>query len=568
MLLEAAFAIGGELAVEVAHELGGSRSLLERLEREQPWVRDAHIGPSEDGRVAAHAEYAYVAESSHQPDPHDAVVELVRYLLALAPEAALAVCRAVNTTGETAGLDMPIAKKEIDRENLPTKAEIAWNRARIRAATAAVAFPTDTAYLLAARDIVQRSERLVRHAGDTWARGKPPSKALIEEATTLANAADMLAPAPTVIETIEPLEEGLLTPNDAAGFLGTMIAKNLFPNLFSGGEMVAPLIPQLVKHIDELMDPDHWDLLDEPPLTELSALRENLNDMRAVLSEDVRSIARKASGRNRLAIAGDVARDRAAARMRRVADELEQTLSNGGFSARVLHCELENGPYCWPSDDFLVLVEVPTLVVWQQSIETLADLCRPALQDRIGFQIAPVRNGKTVSSFAAKVYEERIFPDTSVSDWPELPFPLLDEPLGDVAREALGGLNDASAIVGSVRRDEIHPEELAALESAHKRARNALNDIEQLTAGHDDQLLAEVQATLDELARLVDTEIATVGSGERVDRSMAASMLAALKGGDRDEIFFAQAGMLVACAEWDIDPAGAWERVEQAPDTP
>jgi hypothetical protein len=568
MLLEAAFAASKELAVDIVRELGGSPSLLERVEREQPWVRDARIGPSEDGRVAAYAEYAYVAESSHQPDPHDAVVELARYLLALAPEAALAVCRAIDVTGETAGLEIPIAKKAIDRENLPTHAEIAWNRARIRAATAAVAYPTDTAYLLAARDIVQRSTRLVRRAGDTWARGKPPSQALIEEATTLANAADMLAPAPTVIETIEPLDEGSLTPNDAAGFLGTMIATNLFPNLFSDGDTVAPLIPQLVKHVDELMDPDRWDLLAEPPLAELSALRENLNDLRAVLAEDVRSIARKASGRNRLAIASHVARDRAAARMQHVAAGLEQTLADTGFSARVLHCELENGPYCWPSDDFLVLVEMPTLVVWRQSIETLAGLCRPALQDRIGFQIAPIRNGKTVSSFAAKVFEERSFPDTSVSDWPELPFPLLDEPLGDVAREALGGLNDASAIVGSVRRDEMHPEELAALESAHKRAHNALNDIEQVTAGHDDQLLAEVQATLGKLAKLVDTEIATVGSGGRVDRSMAASMLAALKGGDRDDIFFAQAGMLVACAEWDVEPAGAWARVGQASDTP
>jgi hypothetical protein len=568
MLLEAAFAVAEELAVDVARELGGSQSLLKRVEREQPWVRDARIGPSEDGRVAAYAEYAYVAESSHQPDPHGAVVDLARYLLALAPEAALAVCRAIDVTGETAGIGIPIADKAIDRKNLPTHAEIAWNRARIRAAAAAVAFPTDTDYLLAARDIVQRSTRLVQRAGDAWARGKPPSQALIEDAARLAEAAEMLAPAPTIIETVEPLDEGSLTPNDAAGFLGTMVATNLFPNLFSDGTGVAPLIPQLVKRVDELIDADRWDLLAEPPIAELSALRENLNDLRAVLAEDVRSIASKASGRNRLGVAGRVAHNRAAARMQHVADELEQTLADAGFSARVLHCELENGPYCWPSDDFLVLVETPTLVVWQQCIETVVDACRPALQDRIGFQIAPIRDGKIVPSFAAKAFQERIFPDTSVSDWPDLPFQLLDEGLGDLAREALGGLNDASAIIGAMRRDELHPEELAALEAAHKRAHSALSDIKQVTAGQDDQLLAEVQATLDKLANLVDAEIATIGGGDRVDSSMATSMVRAIKGGDRDDIFFAQAGMLLACAEWDVEPAGARARVEQASDTP
>ena len=563
LLLEAAFVVTRELAGDLARELGGSSMLLERLECEQPWVRDPHIGPSDDGRIAAHADYAYVAESS-QADVHDAVVELARYLIALAPEADVAVCRAIDATGETAGLDMPIAKKAIDRKNLATHAEIAWNRARIRAAIAAVAHPTDTDYVLAARDIVLRSARLMRRAGDAWARGKPPTPALREEATMLATAADMLAPAPTVIETIAPLEEGSLAPSDPAGYLATMIATSLFPNLFTTGDTVAQLIPQLVKQVDELMDPDRWELLAEPPLAELSALRQNLNDLRAVLSEDVRSVANRASG-NRLAVAGRVARERAGARMQRVADKLEQTLADGGFSARVLHCERENGPYCWPGDDFLILIDAATMVVWEQSIQTVADLCRPALKDRIGFQIAPVRDGKIVASFGAKVLEQ-IFPDASVADWPDLPFPLLDERLTNIARDALRGLNEASGIVGSVRRNELHPVERAALESAQKRANDARSEIEHLSAGREHQVLVEVHVALDGLAGLVDAEIAVLGSGQRAGRCMAASMLTAPRG-EFDDTFYVQAGILVACAEWDVQPDGAWERIERAPDT-
>ncbi len=121
LLLEAADAADPALAAALAEALGGSAALLKRLESEQPWLRDARLDIDDAGQPIAAAEYVYVAEA-HQPKAHDAVVELARYLAALAPAAAVAVCRAVDATGDTAGLgDVPLADKTIDRVNLPTR---------------------------------------------------------------------------------------------------------------------------------------------------------------------------------------------------------------------------------------------------------------------------------------------------------------------------------------------------------------------------------------------------------------------------------------------------------------
>jgi hypothetical protein len=284
LLLEAAYAAAPPLAIALADELGGSAALLERLEREQPWVRDARLDSDDAGRATAQADYAYVAESS-QPDAHDAVVELARYLAAFAPAAEVAVCRAVDATGSAAGFgDMVLADKAIDRRYLPSQAVIAWNRARGRAAIAAVAAPSETDYVRAAREIVVQSARLVRRAGDTWTQESTPANQLVADAIALAEAANKLAPPPIAIETVGPLEEGELPLSDPASFVGTMIPNNLFLNLFQGNP-VAPLIPQIVAKVDELAEADRWRLLQEPPRKDVAALKEALVDLHAVVAE-------------------------------------------------------------------------------------------------------------------------------------------------------------------------------------------------------------------------------------------------------------------------------------------
>jgi hypothetical protein len=39
----------------------------------------------------------------------------------------------------------------------------------------------------------------------------------------------------------------------------------------------------------------------------------------------------------------------------------------------------------WPSDDFLILVDMSSIFAWQREGDELVDLCRPLLKDRVGF---------------------------------------------------------------------------------------------------------------------------------------------------------------------------------------
>ena len=249
-LLTAAYAAFPLLAAAIAEGLGGPGALLERLQVEQPWVRRARLGTAVDGRTTAEADYAFVAASA-QPDPHGAVVELARWLLALAPAADVAVSRAVDARGETAGFGgVPIADKRIDRDNLPNAAAIAWNRARARAAVAVVAAPTTTEYAIAARDLVEKTRHVLHGVANAYARGKKPPQPLVADAMALIVAANAFRPSPLAVEAAGPLDEGDYPETDPVAFVANVISNNLVPRLFEGAN-VAPLIDQIVKKVDD-----------------------------------------------------------------------------------------------------------------------------------------------------------------------------------------------------------------------------------------------------------------------------------------------------------------------------
>lgn len=566
-LIEAAHLASLDLAAGVVDALGGATELLARLERERPWVRNTRVATTSDGRPAAFADYAFVAESV-QPDPHGAVVELARYLFALAPAAEVAVCRAIDARGELAGFgDFAIADKAIERRYLPSAAEVAWNRARGRAATAAVAAASKTDYVRAASEIIVDAERLVRHAGDCWVREKRPSKQLAAAVVALAEAGNRLPPPPIVVDSVDgPGDDSI---SDPVGFLGTMIANNLVPNLL-GGERVAPLIPQLIEQVDKVATAEYWRLLGEPPLGELDRLRDVLVDLHAAVAEVARGertarVALRAASKGGVTAAARAGRQRAEMRMEATASQVERELSRIGFTATVRRRAGEPQSHRWPSDDFLVLVEVPTIFTWQQSVEGLADLCRPLLEDRVGFLIAPVRNGRVVASFGVKVVST-VFPAAEeVREWPELP--LLDERLGELLRKGFAGVDEASSITASLTSDVLHDEEAAALEAAFARAREALEELDALISANRDQLLLEVEATLVDAFRDVEGELGAVADGNPVVRSVAATMIDSINGSPDDD-FIARIVTAAACAEWDVDADGAWDRVREALELP
>jgi hypothetical protein len=566
LLLEAAYAASPDLASAVVDKLGGAATLLSRIERERPWVRNARLGVNAEGQPTAEAQYAYVAEA-HQPKAHDAVVELARYLAAFAPRAEVIICRAVDATGDTAGFGgIPLADKAIDRRNLPSQAQIAWNRARGRAALAAVSAPTATAYASAAREIVQQATRLMRRVGEVWARHQRLGNELLGETIALAWAAHDLAPFPLAIEASGPLEEGELPIADPASFIGTMISNDLVPNLFQGNT-VAPLIPTLIKEVDQLADPERWRLLREPPLYELKSLKQTLLDLHAVLAERTygnrtSTVALSKARKKGLIGAANVARRRADARMERVADTVVNALGEAGYKTRVIRREGEPESHRWPSDEFLVLMEVESIYSWQRQLPTIVELCRPLLKDHLGFFVAPLRQERIVSSFAVKVIIN-IFPDDTVQQWPNLPLSPLDERVTAECRRCLDALGEISGVVASVRGSEVHDEEVAVLEAAMEQANKTLRFFHEIVEETNHPLLVEIEGTLSELAQQVEDEAAALAAGASVANGVAASIITGLKG-EANDIFATYVGLITACVEYDVDPGCAWDRFQDA----
>jgi len=562
LLLETAFAAGPELAIALADAAGGSPHLLARLEKERPWVRNARLGTDEEGRLTADAKYAYVVESA-QPNANDAVVELSRYLLAFAPAAEIAVCRAVDATGESAGLGVPMAEKAMPRRNLPTRAEIARNRASIRAALASVAARTMTEHQQAAHDIVVDMARVVVRAGDAWARARQPNVPLSTAVSNLSRLVHKLPPPPVAFDASGSLEEGDLPLTEPVSSVGAIVANNLLPRLFAG-DRVAPLIAHLIPEVEQLAEAERWRLLDRPPLKDVVTLKEALADLHAVTAEralgDPETLkVLRAAGTNGLRAAAIVARERAERRMSMTASEIEGDLREAGINAHVLRREGPPDEYRWPNDDFLVLVKTETIFHWQRTMESIAELCRPLLADRIGFRMAPVLAGRIAASCGVRVLTN-VFTDNGARDWPNASFPILEETLADTARRGLGGLHEASGIVGSLRRDELHDDEVAALTSVLTAADEAIGDIAVIAEGARDQLPTEVLASFLRFRTIVEEQAAAVARGERDHPNLAASFIEGLRGRG-DDLFAEQIAVLGACVEWDVAPRGAWLRV-------
>jgi len=566
-LLEAAYLVDRELAIAVVDALGGAHALLTRLQDERPWIRHAHLGTTPDGRAAAFADYAAVAESV-QPDQHGDVVELAGFVLAFAPGAEIAICRAIDARGQLAGFgDYTIADKAIPRANLPSTAEVAWNRARGRAAAAAVAASSETDYLRAASDIIVAADRLVRRVGECWLRGQRPPRQLLAASEALAEGTNSLAPPPVAADSVDGDSDGEHRINDPVSFLGTMIANNLFPNLLRG-ERVAPLVPTLIEQLDKVANAEYWRLLGNPPLEELAQLREALVDLHAVAAEAARgeraAAAVRAAGRRGLAGAARVARRRADARMQAMTGRVEEELGKVGVPATVRRRPAAPQSHSWPSDAVLVLVEVPTIFVWLERVGEFADLCRPLLEDRVSFLMAPVRDGLVVASYGVDVITG-VFPAAEkVLGWD---VPLLDERLGDLVRRGFAGVDEASSIVASLAGDVIHDDEAAALRAASGRANEAYEELDALPGTTNGQLLIEVEATLVGAIRAFDAELDAAAAGAPVARSIAATMIDGLNGVHSDE-FLARIAAAAACAEWDANADGAWDRVRDGLELP
>jgi hypothetical protein len=561
-LLEAAYGVSPEFASAIADELGGEAALVARLEREHPWIRRAALD-EDDGRPTARAEYVHVAAS--QPDDvNDAVVELTRYLKAFAPSVEIALCRAIDATGETAGYrDMVLADKAISRDADPRRSEVAWNRARQRAAISAVAAASHTEYALAAREVVLRTRTLLPRIAAAYLRGQRPDKRVLRSAHAVVAAAKTLRPPPLSVEAAGPLEPGELPDIEPASFVADMVAGNLLPRLFQG-DNVAPLIAQLLPHVERLADPAYWRLLDDPPIGAVHELSRSLEDLFAVTAERGRgdkasAVALRTVAKRGLSAAAGVAHARADQRTDALCGTLEERLAAAGLRASVHRRKVPEEGYFWPSDVFIVLCELDS--IFDQDAEPVADMCRPLVEGRPGVVVAPVRGGAVVASFASIIYTDSIIPASDLGEATDLPLPILDETVTNRLREGVLNAAEVSGIVATID-ESLHSDEKEALDAAAARSREAHEWICRLADETDHPALAKVANTMSDLLALVEEEIDAHNNDKPIPETLARSIIRGING-EADSVFEHYLIAVCLAIEYDVDPDQAISHLQE-----
>ena len=144
-------------------------------------------------------------------------------------------------------------------------------------------------------------------------------------------------------------------------------------------------------------------------------------------------------------------------------------------------------------------------------------------------------------------------------EWSEVSFTY--EALGEIVRNGISGLCEVSGVLSSLQTNQLHDAEQAALDHAATRAREAYDELDNVLAEHeDDRVLAEVSATYAGFAESIEREAAEFGEAGRTNRSFAASMLQGLNG-ETNDTWVTVHFILVACAEWDVEPTDAWSRL-------
>jgi hypothetical protein len=579
LLLQAVNDVRPNLARSVAEELGGSEALLLRLEDHLPWIRNARLEHGDVDQVVAAADNAFVAEST-QTDTHDQVVELCRYMLALAPEAGVARARAIDATGELAGLGVPIADKAIPRANLPSNAAIAWNRSTGRALARAIAARSSTDRLIQEREVLSQAADVVAKAGRAYLTGDRIPEALAA-AVVLALSAETLLPPPEGVEVAGPLEFGPGDMKDPAGFLATMIPNNLVDRLLDDDSSVALLIPQLLAQLGELDDPDRWLLLDDKPTDAISRLRRDLRDLHTVLSEV------RATGGVQLHVLKRIASQGRTSPLRRVADrirksleqrlaqqslQIEQQLAALGFSTTVLRRPSDlDSPY-WPQSEALVVSETPSIHEWYADLEQIVQTLRQQLDGQPPFFVVPARERVVCPAFAVHVIGDKIFPALdNLGDWPNLALPTLQEKACLIYRRCVSAITEASAIVGAFRSPPttetsgvlMHDVERRALDSAVTRAQEALNDFTELCQRHAaDELLLEALELLTDLGSVAEQEAQARNEGGPPWQGFAAEVMSGMRG-DPSDRYILHFNVTIALTEWDIEPTGAFDRFHE-----
>ena len=504
--LSTAYLISSKMAKNFVDGLGGEQILFNWFKSQIPWVTRPEIDPTGEHGRTVRSDMYYVVEHDQQ-DPHKTVCDICEMLIAISPESDAAASDAVTPLGSpiTVGDYQPWSKN-MPRKNIAAKTRVAWNVAfrQILLARSASYSLTDYTRLMA--DLVRRTEKVFRSSSEKWIKGKSITNAhaLAEEINQIIQAVNSIAyttPEKPAHEMTRPAANA--GEDDSLGALLTGVLGNLLRrmNKIPAEEKPKPAASFAGSLAMQARDHEQstiWRANPNPPLRELNALGDRLEDVACILHEfaydnsqpsiqRIVGFAKKGSLGKAIRSAAQRCRLLAEQRFNRKLKSLESSLKEKGWRATCWTRQLDEiDSVYWPAREVAISVDIQNFETDATYIDNAFSLGQQHLDEGWRYRVVPVINGFIVAPLALLPSSNVPLPDQDFTEeWQQyIDYPFLSSQFTQRFDEALAACVQLSAIVTCCNLEQLHQEEDDAIShaiDAFQRNRDFISEVAENT---------------------------------------------------------------------------------------
>jgi len=556
-LLSTAYGVAPALARDLASEFGDEETLLGQYHSQTPWMTTPEVDPGGEHGRTIRADWLYIAEE-HQPDPQETIVAICDTLLALSPLSDAVASDAVDPSGRpiTVGNFRPWSKN-IPRQNLAVKNQAVWNVAFRQILLARAATESLTGYTHEIAQLVRRAEKAFRSFTERWIRGKRISKSLAAEMNEIKTKIGRLT-----FATPEKFSSFMTTVSNGKGTedrLGALlldVLNNLVPRIRQievayNAKAAATFAGSRSARAREYARSEIWRTSSTPPLKELTALAERLNDVALILHEMAHTstavtrlakTARKTVEGKAVHSAAHHCQTSAERRLRRRLRTLEKALHAKGWSAKCWTRPIEEGdsPY-WPAVEVAILVAITDFETDVRYIDDCLSIGQEQFAKNWRFRVVPVINGHVIPALALLPSSMMPLPDQDFEyewrDHIDLPFLSSEKArISEAFDSAVAACTQISAILYSRDLKSLLPQEEKVLSKA---VTSFSSNREKVVAAAGEDGLEEfifASSYLNEIGNQVVSEYEAVQIGETIAPPLCMILYNAMTGEESERI--------------------------------
>ena len=554
-LLSTAYLLDPTLADRLVQSLGGEQALLDLFHSQVAWTTPPTIEAQGRHGRTVRTNWHHIA-AQHQPDPHEAVCEICKTLMALSPGSDAAACNAVDPSGASIVVgDFSPWSKNMPRANLPPDTRVAWNTAFRGVLLARTTVDRLTDYTSQMAALVCRAEKVFRTRSEAWIKGKhaPNPDALASEINAVVETASVLAYSAPEKAPSTMTERSSAGTDDKLGALLVGVLGNLVGRLsgLDTAKAAATFAGSLYNQAREHCQSEIWRTTSSPPLKELTKLADRLHDVSCILHEiahdtgpdAIQGLVRTTRGAGRgnaVRAAARHCRMRTGRRFQSRLRALEKELAARGYSARCLSRPITepDSPY-WPAREVAVSVEIEAIEThWLPNLEELLSLATEHLDNDWPFRIVPVMNGQILPSLAILATSHMPLPDQDFArNWADF----TDRPMHssffmEKFEEAADACMQISAIANSRGLENLHPDENEILSRTVEAFNAGRDTVENAANQAETEHFALALDYLDRSRARLGDEIEAVRTGQPVEESLCMTPYLALAGQQSEQV--------------------------------